>query len=277
VDTVRDRLWIWGHEAGSHDRGWNLPAPSRMTPLEGACYLGVPNLIMVRYEGRPAMPFDQYARALRPLARISWSVVGGGGETSAAEREHVLELAARFPNITGFFMDDFFHPPTHPGDPGTLPLEQIRALRGDMRIRVPGRALQLGVTLYDYQLGMPVGPWLELCDLVSLWTWKAEALSNLETSFTRFEKLVPKANRLLGLYLWDYGNGRPMPLAAMERQCELGLRWLLERRIDGLIFLASCICDLGLDTVEWSRAWIARVGGQVLPGAERPCTNHEAP
>jgi hypothetical protein len=32
------------------------------------------------------------------------------------------------------------------------------------------------------------------------------------------------------------------------------------------IFLASCICDLGLETVEWARHWIAEVADQVLPG-----------
>ena len=44
---VRDRLWLWGHEAGAHDAEWNLPRPSRITPLGAACYLGIPNLLMV--------------------------------------------------------------------------------------------------------------------------------------------------------------------------------------------------------------------------------------
>ena len=51
-----------------------------------------------------------------------------------------------------------------------------------------------------------------------------------------------------------------MPLALMEKQCSLGLDWLREGRIDGTIFLASCICDLGLEAVEWTRSWIAAVG-----------------
>jgi hypothetical protein len=62
--------------------------------------------------------------------------------------------------------------------------------------------------------------------------------------------------------MWDYGAQRPMPIPAMRRQCELGLRWLHEGRIEGMIFLASCICDLGLDAVEWTRAWIAEVADQ---------------
>jgi len=52
-----------------------------------------------------------------------------------------------------------------------------------------------------------------------------------------------------------------MPLDAMARQCELGLRWLHEGRIEGMIFLASCICDLKLETVEWARNWIASRAG----------------
>ena len=111
MDTVRDRFWIWGHEAGSHNNSYGLPGTSRMTPLEGACYLGVPNMVMVRYHDRPSMPFDQYAIPFRTLKKVYWSTVGAGGRSSAEERQHVFELAGRFPNIVGLFLDDFFRRP----------------------------------------------------------------------------------------------------------------------------------------------------------------------
>jgi hypothetical protein len=50
----------------------------------------------------------------------------------------------------------------------------------------------------------------------------------------------------------------------MKKQCDLGLRWLMEGRIEGMIFLASPICDLELETVEWTRQWIARNGARPL-------------
>ena len=68
--SLKDKMWIWAHETGSHDQGWNTPAPWRMTPVEGAFYLGLDNLIMVRYEGKPAPPYDQYARPFRPLRQF---------------------------------------------------------------------------------------------------------------------------------------------------------------------------------------------------------------
>ena len=53
-----------------------------------------------------------------------------------------------------------------------------------------------------------------------------------------------------------------MSVGLMEMQCETGLKWLREGRIQGMIFLASCICDLDLDAGEWTRRWIARVGDE---------------
>ena len=265
METARDRMWIWGHEAGSHrEEVYGTPGPSRMTPLEGAVYLGVPNLIMVRYEDKPEMPFDQYALAFRPLKQVYWSTVGGAGATSQAEREHVLGLARRFPNIVGIFMDDFFADSQRDGDLGVLSLEEIRAMKGEMRS--VGRPMRLGVTLYTHQLGMPLGPYLDECDDVSLWTWRAPDQANLDANLERCEVLAPTSDKLLGLYMWDYGRKQPVPLDLMEMQCTKALQWLQEDRIRGMIFLASCICDLEIEAVEWSRAWIAKVGDEVLLG-----------
>ncbi len=262
ANTVRDRFWIWGHEAGSHDGSYGLPGHSRMTPAEAAFYLGVPNLIMVRYLDRPAPPFDQYAIPFRPLPRVVWSIVGASGKTEASERQHVLELAARFPNITGVIMDDFFRNDPGTGELASLSIAELQDVR--RQLAAAGRRLDLWVVLYDHQLGLPVSRHLDLCDKVSFWTWKASDLADLEHNFVRAEKLAPRAGKVLGCYLWDYGQSQPMPVTLMERQCELGLRWLREGRIEGMIFLATCICDLELETVEWTRRWIAQVGDQKI-------------
>ena len=109
---VRDKLWLWGHPAGSHHgenaRHYNVPGESRITPAEAADYMGIPNLLMVTYPGYgPEPPFDQLAQSLRSLDRVVWSVVGAAGETEAAARDEVFRLAGRVPNITGIMMDDF--------------------------------------------------------------------------------------------------------------------------------------------------------------------------
>ena len=405
--TVRDRLWVWAHAVGSYDNAWGLPGNSRVTPLEGAQYLGVPNLIMIRYGGKPAPPFEAYAAAFKPLKRVFWSVTGAGGATSQEEREHVFRLAAKMPNIVGVFMGDFFHggesePPQwlaansprfpvmltlrlaepaagtrleltqsawRTGDyrtatfavdlpeaaggwrevgQGTLPnqaeakvsvdlpgqavgairirllgthdtkdalgcgLRRVRLFAGDRevalakakveasstyagfdpqavvraeapdtrpapaalspdqlraireRLRIGVRRLDLGVTLYTHQLSPRIGQHLDLCDVVSLWTWKAQDLRHLEASFAKFRQLAPAKRVLLGCYMWDFGTNKPMPLDLMKKQTELGLKWLRAGQVEGLIFLATNVCGLNLETVEWTRRWIAQVGDQRL-------------
>jgi len=258
MDTIRDKLWLWGHAAGSHDKGWGLPGSSRMTPAEAALYMGVPNVILVRYEGRPEPPFAQYALPLRAVQQVVWSVVGAGGATEDEERRQVIELAETMPNLTGVMMDDFFREPSVEGEAGVLSPRALRALREQLSL--PERRLDLWVVLYGHQLDLPVRDHLSLCDQVSFWTWKAEDLDHLEHDFATVEALAPSCGKLLGCYMWDYGNKQPMPVERMAQQCEMGLRWLREGRIEGMIFLATCICDLGLETVEWTRRWIAQVG-----------------
>jgi hypothetical protein len=269
--TVRERLWLWGHDAGAHNDGWGLPAPSRIMPAEAAFYLGIPNLIMVRYQGRPPLPLDQFAVALRPLRRVVWSAVGAHGQTNEEERSHVLDLAARHANITGIMLDDFFtstpSSSTHQGreemgEPAALPLDKLREVRD--RLSAGDRRLDLWAVIYEHQVEPRLAPFLELLDVVSLWAWDSQKLRGMNESLGRLEVLAPRCGKVLGCYLWDYGNKRPMPQDLMQEQCEMGLRWLRQGRIEGMIFLASCICDLELTTVEWTRDWIAKVGDEAV-------------
>jgi hypothetical protein len=262
--TIQDKFWLWGHDAGAHNDSWGLPKPSRITPTEAAFYLGIPNLIMVRYAGHPAPPFNQYALPMRSLRRVVWSIVGAHGETDEQERAHVLELATQHSNITGVMMDDFFlsEKTAHGGRLAALSVEQLRELRS--RLAVGERRLDLWAVLYEHQLDQRLVGYLRLLDKVSFWTWDPDKVKDLNANFERLEKLAPDCGKILGCYLWDYGERKPMPLGVMQQQCETGLEWLKADRIEGMIFLASCICDLELDAVEWTRNWIAKVAKDLV-------------
>ena len=259
--TVGDKFWLFACEAGGDNEGWGLPAPSRMTPAEGCFYLGLDNLIMIQWEGQPAPPFHQYAIPFRPLDRVVWSVVGSGGQTTETERGHVIDLAGSMPNITGVMMDDFFN---------GLPERGHAALKEDSLVElkrefvVDGRALDLWVVIYTHQLDLPVANYLDTCDYVSLWTWHSRDLIDLDDNLRKLEGLAPSCRKVLGIYLWDYGEKLPISVDQMRFQCEKGLDWLTSGRIDGMIFLANTVADLDLDAVEWTRDWIAEVKSTTL-------------
>jgi len=260
--TVRDRLWVFACPANSD---WSyFKRRSVMSPAESAFYLGVPNIIMVQigksteqYK-RFEPPFEQYAIALRPLKRVQWSVAGSGGFTSNEETRQVLELARKTPNITGIYLDDFFYEREREGKRAALSLEEVKKIRQDLT--GSGKKLDLNVTFYTNQLELPVADYLDLMDQVTLWTWKPSDLKNLENNLTKLEKLAPRARRMLGCYVVDYDQKQSTPVPDMKFQCETGLRWLRQRRIDGIVFLGNTSMDLDFEAVEWTRDWIARVG-----------------
>ncbi|MFB3882939.1 MAG: hypothetical protein ACE149_16865 [Armatimonadota bacterium] len=258
--TVRDRLWLWCHPERSHNGIYGVPRDSRITPVEACCYLGIKNALMVRYHDYgPFPPYDQYALPLRALDRVVWSVVGASGQTDDQTRHAVLDLARGMPNLTGVMMDDFFHGLAPDGGmTASLTREQLRELRS--RLALPDRTLDLWVVVYEYMMADAMRPHLDLCDVATFWTWKSEELGKLESNFARFEQLAQKQRKVLGCYLYDYGNEGLMPLELMKKQSEFGLKMLRAGRIEGMIFLASCICDIGLDTVEWLRGWVREVG-----------------
>jgi hypothetical protein len=118
--TVRDRFWIFTVYAGGDNdylERAGVRGGSRMTPAEGAFWLNVPNLLFIRSHDTPPLPggqqwraktaFEQYAISFQPLDRVVWSVVGSGGKGGLGELGPVIQLARKFPNFHGIYLDDF--------------------------------------------------------------------------------------------------------------------------------------------------------------------------
>lgn len=112
-----------------------------------------------------------------------------------------------------------------------------------------------------------------------LWLWGHEAGShdpgagpiewNLPSILDQLERVATDHEIFLGCYMWDLEPRAPMPLDRFQRQCELGLKWLEEGRIAGMVFLASRYCDLQLETVASLRVWINEVGRRPLQRLNR--------
>jgi len=263
--TVRDRLWIFTCAANSDYP--HIGRRSVMTPAEGAFYLGVPNILMVQSSeseapyGRLEPPFAQYAVALRPLKRVVWSVVGSGGFTSPEETEEVLGLAKTTPNFAGVMLDDFFTGKKE-GKRAKWTVAELAEFR--RRLKQCGEKLEIFATLYHRQLELPLNDYLDLIDVVTLWGMDPNNLVNMESNLKKAEKLAPKTKKMLGCYVVEYRKKRGTPVPYMKLQCETGLRWLREGRIEGIIFLGNTTMDLGFESVEWTRRWIEKVGDTKL-------------
>ncbi len=289
--AVRDHFWIFTVPAGLDNPSLELGkchGGSRMTPAEGAFYLNIPNLLLIRSNNLPRLPdsepgraktsFEQYATSFQPLDRVVWSVVGSGGAGGMAELPYVLSLAKKFNNISGIYLDDFIIDVKKRADGRTLgrpALHPSELKLAREKLKSLGRPMDIWVTLYSHELlpkhsahigcDPPLAKFLDLFDVLTLWTWNANELPKLEESLAALESIAPKNRRIaLGMYIWDFPNSRPVPLDLMRHQCELGLKWLKEKRIQEMIFLANTVLDIGAPGGQFARDWIAKVGHDPL-------------
>jgi hypothetical protein len=282
--TVRDRLWVFCNPVNAdYDV---VRRRTVMSPFESAVYMGVPNIIMVnsyppRQDGAALQPdderffrawvppFELYAYPLKLLKRVTWSIVDDSGVTLDWEREQVLAMARKTPNFVGLFMDDFFRFPKKP-EPNpklaSLTVDELRAVQQELKR--PGKKLDLYVTLYNEGLDHPIGEYLELIDVITFWNHGTAALANLDQNLTRLAKLASKSRIMLGCYTAEADDHRtprwlPMPVETMKYQCELGLKFLHEGRIKGIIIYGNFL-DFGWESHEWARQWIQKVGDTKL-------------
>ncbi len=149
--------------------------------------------------------------------------------------------------------------------PASMTPEQLADLHSQMDLG-DGRKMHLDCVIYTHQMSPRITAHTDHVDRVAMWTWKSAGLANLESNFETISNIVKKPI-MLGCYMYDYGfagDDQPISVEHMQYQCELGLKWLKEGRIEGIIFLASNICDMNFEAVEWTRQWIAKVGDQRL-------------
>jgi len=255
--ALRDRLWLWCHNAGVYNRIKSLGDTSDFTPVEAATYLGIHNLLMVVYGGQPTPPFAPIQKKFTPFDRVVWSLIGDAGskhQDPTADLQEVLALHRQFPNVVGGIMDDFFQR----GDTFDL---------ADISRRMRAEKLPLWVVVYTHELDRPdLQEKLELCDVIAFWTWHAKHLPQLPENMARLKAMAPRHKIALGCYLWDFGDGNTLSVDQMRFQCDLGLQYLRDKTINDMIILGSPLVGMNLPTMDWTRDWIRQNHDCILPG-----------
>ena len=230
-----------------------------MTPAEGAKFFGIKNCCRVVMGNNPLPPFDRYSEDLQDMDQVVWSIVGDcdskRNDNNGGDLDEVIRQAEKFPNVTGGVLDDFFKP----DGSGRYTLQDITDTRDRLR-RFPKRKLDLWMVWYEIQLDFDVEDYLDLCDVITFWTWKGCELSNLDGNISKFIEKTPGKRHLVGCYMWNYGESKPLSLEQMRFQLDRYYHWLQKGYIDGIVFCSNCIADIGLEAVELTRNWTKEVG-----------------
>ncbi|MGI6562713.1 MAG: hypothetical protein ACOX3Q_09155 [Clostridia bacterium] len=271
--TVRDKLWMFGSRAHDDDIWLGKSSEhrftrwSRITPAEGAFMLDIPNMILVNSDGIP-VPFSAdaygYAESFCRMKKVLWSITGSGGFRIGNEEEFICDLAEKYPNITGAFLDDYFNIfLTNDSDANERIYNDLKSIRE--KLSKANRPMELYVVWYTHHFQAIDPKVMQFIDGLTLWTWEYRNLKRISDNFEFTEKLFPDKKKLLGIYLLDYPSGMPVPNEYMELQCEYGLKLLKEGRADGLIICTNCVMGVGLPSEKWLRGWIERVKDIEIP------------
>ena len=278
ASTLRDDCWLWGHETGQLDsptNRWGLPVAKGYYHQAQACRdFGVSNLCCIRWDKPPRAFRD----SLRGLKRLTWPMSGHKKEVNStydALADWNFSVADEMPNVTGFDLDDYFVArgpsiavETSAGRrmvcPTRFPYAQLVELR--RRLDAYPRRLELRVVVYDELLDQrkdpkDLVPVLELVDSVTYWTWKAKNLPKLPEYFRRYRALAPGKRTYLGIYLWDFGGTHgEISAEDMKYQLDFALAKWKSREIDGVVFLATSICNRDFKAVKMAHEWIEANG-----------------
>ena len=273
---VRDKFYFFASRAHDDDIYFGKPGRnrvhtwSRITPAEGAHMLGVPNMIMVSSDGEP-VPFSSESYSVMEsfcrMKSVMWSVVGSCGFRSLREEEFICDIAEKYPNVTGAYIDDMFVGTDIFGEGEDKSKEEeftqkIKTIR--KKIDKASRPMELWSTCYVKYSEKFRPSMYDPIDVIAVWNMNTDDIAKLEEDMQVYEKLLPNKRKVLGLYIYDYRKGEGVSTELMEIQCEKGLKWLKEGRIEGMVFLTNCVMGIGLESEYWLRDWIDKVGDQEL-------------
>ena len=262
METIRDRLWIWGHPAGSHN-GWGGKGISVMSPCEGAHYIGARNVFMVSFGGNLQPPFDRYSKCMESMREVKFSIIGDSSSPakgdSMGDLDEVIGQINRYKNVTGGIMDDCFGPERLKVYTKEKLFEMNRRLKEGA-----GADADMWCVLYEHQLENDLGGRTDAFDGITFWTWEERNLVNFEKNYEKLKKAAAGKRIMLGVYLYDYPNGHEMKAENVIMQLEKYSKLLCGGEIEGIIFCSNTVMDVGYECVEETKRWIAENGDRPL-------------
>ena len=264
--NLRDRCWMWGHDTGVYDgpdgKGglkYNIPGSEPITMADACGRMGIPNVCVIRWDA----PSEEYLEQFKTMKRLSWVICGDSKPEMFREwHDRAMRLFRKMPNMVGFDLDDFFFRTKSYLEDGEMVAlghrtrRQLRALHDE--VHSLGRPADLRIVFYERDLASPVAPILREVDTVLFWTWSGSNLANLRQNFSRLRAMVPDKPVLLGIYMWDFGGARPLPMDFMKGQLDVAYDLFKRGEVDGFIFHCTPLVNKNLEAVEYARGWIDR-------------------
>jgi hypothetical protein len=266
--AIRDRCWLWGmkvnvlQESADYDSLF-LP-PSSMTVEDAIQRTGITNVIIAGHLPISRESLQAVPSATRIICKWSLHQRDGDRQVPAVEacRERLMaakELAADDRRIEGFLVDDFS---TGSLDAG---IGAAHLARFQFANAVHPPQLPLLASVYTLSLGRAeLPPTLPFFAQYVVPLWHAGRIDDVPADLERLAALGGGKPVLFTLYVFDFGDQKPIPRELMQRHLDMAERLLAQERIAGLVILGTCMMDLDWEANHCFYDWLERVGDRAL-------------
>lgn len=261
MKNFKDKIWLLGETPGSHHevRNYRLPGENKMTPMEGLEYFGIKNLCRMKmkldadnklkFQDDPLIKGDA-------MEKCCLSLLGSGGwwpkKGTIDDMDEILEVAQRDKRLVAAVNDDFMCGYR----PWVFTPERIANQRETLHTAIPGQPMELWSVLYERDMNVDLRDKAKEFDLTTFWTWKSDQIVKMGENLEWAKSLTKDGRVILGMYMWDYGNGKPISDDLMKWQLDFAYEKLLSGEIEGVMLCSNCIADIGLSTVDITKKWL---------------------
>ncbi len=262
MSNLRDKVWLWGQMPGGHHAcpNYNLPGVNKMTPMEGLEFFGIKNLCRVKLSRESDLSFfddDLLLKNNEKMEKCCLSLIGAGEWKPKDKRddlEDVLAMAKTEKRVCASVMDDFVSKERMK----TFTPDVLKELREALHTRID-RPIELWSVLYERDFddfSEAVKMRAKEFDVTTFWTWFGKNLVNLEENLKMIKEVNGDGRTMLGVYLYDYGDGKQLPDDLMRLQLDFAKKKLESGEIEGIILCSNCVADIGLTTVPIMLDWL---------------------
>ena len=259
MTKLSEKLWNWGHLAGSHNALCNVEC--KMSPAQFAEEYGIRNSFIVSYGGNIVPPFKDKAKEFESLDKVVWSVLGDGStplpEDELGNTKDIIEVLPFAKNIVGGVVDDFFSPERMERFTPEV-LKKIKAALNE-------KGLKFWCVLYNMQLHLDLEKYMECFDGVTFWIWEARNIPNMDEYLTKLFAITKDKPVMLGMYVYDYcAEGGIMDPSLFEMQIKRYFELIKDKTIEGVIFCSNTLGDAPLETNKVLKEYVKKFGDTVI-------------
>ena len=265
---LREKFWLWGHPEGRYNHNadnFGCNDVSRMTPMEACCYLGIRNTFMVPVG--VDVNRRQYNKSFKTLRQVGWECFDACEKPELID--NIIEDARDFPNITSVVIDDFKSDPGGVPRYKKMPVSMLESINRKLHNN-DVRRLDSWMVLYTFQFGIDekedeeFQPYMDEFDGIIMWTWEEKDVCLIPEKFEIFKKQTPKTRRMVGCYLYNFGESKQATGEAVKWQLDYYRELLLKGEIEGIVLHTNTMADLDYEAYDAACEWMDEHGDEEI-------------